>query len=504
MTGMATAPNDLPLDRLETWLRGHVEGFRGPIAAERFAGGQSNPSYRLDAASGQYVLRRKPSGPLLPSAHAVDREFRVMRALAGTQVPVPRVHALCEDDAVIGSAFYVMEFLDGRIFWDQRLPEIADPAERGAMFDSMNAVIAALHNVDYGAVGLGDFGRPGNYMGRQIARWSRQYRASETETIAAMDRLIDWLPQHLPPESAPAIVHGDYRMDNLVFHKTEPRVIGVLDWELSTIGDPLADFAYHVMTWRVTPELFRGLAGIDFAASAFRTRPPMSPPIAAAPAATASRPGISTWFTACSASPRSCRGSPSARSTAPPPAPKPPKSAASPAPWPSRPGTLAQSLEIIHLAVPAQPGPSSVTRCGQVDPGLRRGRNGYKLHRASRSAPTTGGRRGPGRLTTGSRCRTPSSRGRPRCRPASGQGRVLRVAGAGERRPGRRDDRGQLARAGRAPGRVRHLGVVEHERQIHRVVRLQSPVAGRRAPVERVHVDRRALFACGPPCARRA
>jgi len=213
------------------------------------------------------VLRRKPSGPLLPSAHAVDREFRVMRALAGTQVPVPHVHALCEDDAVIGSAFYVMEFLDGRIFWDQRLPEVAGPAARGAMFDSMNAVIAALHTVDYETVGLGDFGRPGNYMGRQIARWSRQYRASETGTIAAMDRLIDWLPLHIPPESAPSIVHGDYRMDNLVFHRTEPRVIGVLDWELSTIGDPLADFAYHVMTWRVTPELFRGLAGVDFASS---------------------------------------------------------------------------------------------------------------------------------------------------------------------------------------------------------------------------------------------
>ncbi len=190
-----------------------------------------------------------------------------MRALAGTKVPVPRVHALCEDDAVIGSAFYIMQFLDGRIFWDQRLTEIASPAERAAMFDSMNEVIAALHNVDYAAVGLGEFGRPGNYMGRQIARWSRQYRASETEPIAAMERLIEWLPLHIPAENVPAIVHGDYRMDNLVFHKTEPRVIGVLDWELSTIGDPLADFAYHVMTWRVTPELFRGLAGIDFAAS---------------------------------------------------------------------------------------------------------------------------------------------------------------------------------------------------------------------------------------------
>ena len=256
---------DLPLAPLADWLRGHVAGFRGPLAAERFAGGQSNPTYRLTAASGAYVLRRKPLGPLLPSAHAVEREFRVMRALAGTAVPVPRVDALCEDPSVIGSAFYVMEFLDGRIFWDQRLPGIA-PAERGRMFQSINAVIAALHSVDWEAAGLGDFGRPGNYMARQIARWSRQYRASETAPIAAMDALIDWLPRHLPPEGAAAIVHGDYRMDNLVFHKEEPRVIGVLDWELSTIGDPLADFAYHAMSWRVTPELFRGLAGIDFAA----------------------------------------------------------------------------------------------------------------------------------------------------------------------------------------------------------------------------------------------
>jgi aminoglycoside phosphotransferase (APT) family kinase protein len=264
---MTSSAQELPLDRLEVWLRGHVEGFGGPLtSAERFAGGQSNPTYKLTATSGQYVLRRKPPGPLLPSAHAVDREFRVMRALADTPVPVPRVFALCDDDAVIGSAFYVMEHLDGRIFWDQRLPEVASPAERAAMFQSMNAVIADLHRVDYSSVGLEEFGRPGNYMARQIARWSRQYRASETETIMAMDRLIEWLPEHLPPEGAPAIVHGDYRMDNLIFHPSEPRVIGVLDWELSTIGDPLADFAYHVLTWRVTPELFRGLAGVDFAA----------------------------------------------------------------------------------------------------------------------------------------------------------------------------------------------------------------------------------------------
>jgi aminoglycoside phosphotransferase (APT) family kinase protein len=266
LLAMTTTHDDIPLDRLDLWLRGNVEGFRGPLAAERFTGGQSNPTYKIEAASGFYVLRRKPPGPLLPSAHAVDREFRVMHALEATPVPVPRVYALCEDDSVIGSAFYVMQFLDGRIFWEQHLPAVA-PAERAAMFDSMNAVIAALHSVDYKAVGLGDFGRPGNYMARQIARWSRQYRASETEAIAAMDALIDWLPRHLPEEGAPSIVHGDYRMDNLVFHKTEPRVIGILDWELSTIGDPLADFAYHAMTWRVTPELFRGLAGIDFAAA---------------------------------------------------------------------------------------------------------------------------------------------------------------------------------------------------------------------------------------------
>jgi aminoglycoside phosphotransferase (APT) family kinase protein len=263
---MTTAgQHDLPLTRLEGWMRDHIEGFRGTLGAEQFEGGQSNPTYKLLAGSGSYVLRRKPLGQLLPSAHAVDREYRVMRALAGTAVPVPKVHALCEDDSVIGSAFYVMEFLDGRIFWDPRLPGLST-AERPAMFQSMNAVIAALHSVDYVEVGLTEFGRPGNYMARQVARWSRQYQASETEKQPAMDQLIEWLPRHLPPEDEPRIVHGDYRIDNLIIHPTEPRVIGVLDWELSTIGDPLADFAYHAMAWRVTPELFRGLAGVDLAA----------------------------------------------------------------------------------------------------------------------------------------------------------------------------------------------------------------------------------------------
>jgi aminoglycoside phosphotransferase (APT) family kinase protein len=268
---MATAgQHDLPIDRLESWMREHIDGFRAPLAAEQFEGGQSNPTYRLRSGAGSYVLRRKPLGQLLPSAHAVDREYRVMRALAGTAVPMPKVYALCEDDAVIGSAFYLMEFLEGRIFWDPRLPDLA-PAERRAMFQSMNAIIAELHSVNYAAIGLAEFGRPGNYMARQVARWSRQYQASETEQQPAMDRLIEWLPCHLPPEGEPRIVHGDYRIDNLIFHPTEPRVIGVLDWELSTIGDPLADFAYHVMAWRVTPELFRGLAGIDFTASGIPT-----------------------------------------------------------------------------------------------------------------------------------------------------------------------------------------------------------------------------------------
>jgi aminoglycoside phosphotransferase (APT) family kinase protein len=255
----------LPLARLEGWMRDHIDGFHGPLAAEQFEGGQSNPTYKLRSSSGSYVLRRKPLGQLLPSAHAVDREYRVMRALSGADVPVPKVYALCEDDSVIGSAFYVMEFLDGRIFWDPRLPGLASD-ERRAMFKSMNTVIAALHSVDHIAVGLAEFGRPGNYMARQVARWSRQYQASETEQQPAMDRLIEWLPRHLPPDGAPRIVHGDYRIDNLIYHPTEPRVIGVLDWELSTIGDPLADFAYHTMAWRVTPELFRGLAGVDLAA----------------------------------------------------------------------------------------------------------------------------------------------------------------------------------------------------------------------------------------------
>jgi aminoglycoside phosphotransferase (APT) family kinase protein len=232
------------------------------VEIEQFKGGQSNPTYKLASPSGSYVLRRKPQGSLLPSAHAVDREFRVLAALHGTGVPVPRVHALCEDPEIIGSVFYVMDFVDGRIFWDQRLPGLPR-AERAAIFDSLNTGIARLHLVDPQAIGLRGFGRAGNYMERQVARWARQYLASATEEIPAMDRLIEWLPRHLPPEGETRVVHGDYRMDNIVFERSAPRVAAILDWELSTLGDPIADFAYHAMYWRIAPDLFRGLGGVE-------------------------------------------------------------------------------------------------------------------------------------------------------------------------------------------------------------------------------------------------
>ncbi|MBI3150138.1 MAG: phosphotransferase [Betaproteobacteria bacterium] len=251
--------------RLADWMRSHVEGFAGELAVEQFKGGQSNPTFLLAAGARKYVMRRKPPGKLLPSAHAVDREYRVITALAPTDVPVARSYALCEDETVIGTAFYIMDFVAGRIFWDPALPGVA-PAERTAIYDEMNRVIAALHRVDYTAVGLADYGKPGSYFARQIDRWSKQYRASETEKIAAMDDLMVWLAANIPAGDETAIVHGDYRLDNVVFHPTEPRILAVLDWELSTLGHPLADFAYHCMTWRLSPGQFRGLAGSDLAA----------------------------------------------------------------------------------------------------------------------------------------------------------------------------------------------------------------------------------------------
>jgi aminoglycoside phosphotransferase (APT) family kinase protein len=252
---------------LAAYLAQQVDGFAGPLTVEQFKGGQSNPTFKLLTPSRAYVMRAKP-GPaakLLQSAHAIDREYRVMHALAGTGVPVARMVTLCEDESVIGRAFYVMEFVEGRVLWDQGLPGMT-PAERGAIYAEMNRVISALHKVDYAAIGLDDYGKPGNYFARQIGRWSRQYKASETEHIEAMDRLIAWLPEHIPADDgATSIVHGDYRLDNLIFHPTEPRILAILDWELSTIGHPLADFSYHLMSWHIKPDGFRGIAGLDLA-----------------------------------------------------------------------------------------------------------------------------------------------------------------------------------------------------------------------------------------------
>jgi len=251
--------------RLASWLKDHVEDYAGPLTVEQFQGGQSNPTYRLTTPKRKYVLRRKPPGRLLPSAHAVDREYRIITALRGSDVPVARTWGLCTDDSVIGTTFFVMDYVAGRVFWDPTLPGMT-PASRGAIFDELNRVIAALHRTDYVALGLGDYGRPGNYFVRQIDRWTKQYRASETEKIEAMDNLIAWLPAHVPADDETSIVHGDYRLDNVIFHPTEPRILAVLDWELSTLGNPLGDFAYHMMQWRLGSSTYqRGLADIDFA-----------------------------------------------------------------------------------------------------------------------------------------------------------------------------------------------------------------------------------------------
>jgi aminoglycoside phosphotransferase (APT) family kinase protein len=249
---------------LSAWMAEHIEGFRGPISVRQFAGGQSNPTFLVESAQHRYVLRRRPPGKLLPSAHAVDREFRVIQALAHTEVPVARAYALCEDPAVIGTAFYVMDYVEGRIFWDAALPEVAE-GERRAVYDEMTRVLAALHAVDYDAVALSDYGKPGRYVERQVARWTQQYRAAETETIDAVERLIEWLPKHVPADEQTSIVHGDFRLDNVIFHPREPRILAVLDWELSTLGHPLVDLAYYCVRYHL-PSEFRGLAGIDPAA----------------------------------------------------------------------------------------------------------------------------------------------------------------------------------------------------------------------------------------------
>ena len=287
---MTAVTEGLPLDPLTAYLRRNVADFQGPLLVKPLTGGQSNPTYRVTAGEHRWVLRRKPPGVLLASAHAIEREFRVMAALASSGVPVPRMHVLCEDPAVIGSPFYVMDFIEGRVFADPALPGL-NAVERGAIYDAMNGVIAALHGVDLQSTGLTDYGRPQNYLVRQIERWTRQYRATETERIDAMERLIEWLPAHRPEGDETALVHGDFRIDNLIFHPTEARVLAVLDWELSTLGHPLVDLAYHGMAWRVTPTEFRGLKGHDLAALGI----PQEDVYLAAYCKRSGRTGLSHW-----------------------------------------------------------------------------------------------------------------------------------------------------------------------------------------------------------------
>jgi aminoglycoside phosphotransferase (APT) family kinase protein len=253
--------------KLEAWLEREVEGYQGPLRVEQFKGGQSNPTYKLITPGRCYVLRRKPPGKLLPGAHAVDREYRVISALGAQGFPVARTYGLCLDEAVIGTPFYVMEMVEGRIFWEADFPEVP-LEERPAYFDAMNAAIAQLHLIDPLAADLGDYGKPGNYFERQIGRWSKQYLGdAEAGRVDAMDRLVEWLPGNIPRDDQDArIIHGDFRCDNMVFHPTEPRVLAVLDWELSTLGHPLADFTYHLMVWRMPAGISTGLAGLDLAA----------------------------------------------------------------------------------------------------------------------------------------------------------------------------------------------------------------------------------------------
>jgi aminoglycoside phosphotransferase (APT) family kinase protein len=251
--------------RLTRWLEQNVEGFRGPLSVAQFRGGQSNPTYKLVTPNKHYVLRRKPPGPLLKGAHAIEREAQVQQALSAASFPVATIHAVCVDDSIIGTAFYVMDLVEGRIFWDACLPEVPRN-ERAAYYDAMNATLAALHLIDPDAIGLGDYGRAGNYFARQVARWSKQYLEDPAAgRTPEMDRLVEWLPANLPSGEERSIVHGDFRCDNLIFHPSEPRVLAVLDWELSTLGHPLADFTYHAMMYHMPPDIVAGLSGTDLA-----------------------------------------------------------------------------------------------------------------------------------------------------------------------------------------------------------------------------------------------
>jgi aminoglycoside phosphotransferase (APT) family kinase protein len=265
------APLDFDPARLEGYLKARLPELEGAMAIERIGGGQSNPTYRLKFASRDVILRKQPAGELLPSAHAVDREFRVQSALAATDVPVPRMLHLCEDRAVIGTLFYVMAALDGRVVHDSSIPGALRP-ERAAMYDAMNDVLARLHRVDWRAVGLEGFGRPGNYFARQIARWTRAWHASRTRDIPELDRLAEWLPAHVLADDETAVVHGDFRLGNLMFHASEPRVIGLLDWELSTLGHPLADLAFNCLLWHSSPAMYYGIEGLDHAALGIPSR----------------------------------------------------------------------------------------------------------------------------------------------------------------------------------------------------------------------------------------
>jgi aminoglycoside phosphotransferase (APT) family kinase protein len=269
-TGDVTSMHAFNVDALHAWLVRNLPQFVGPLTVEIFKGGQSNPTYKLITPTKNYVMRAKP-GPvakLLPSAHAVEREFAVMRGLEGTTVPVPKMYCLCEDESVIGRAFYIMEFKQGRVLWDQALPGCS-PSQRGDIYDEMNRVIAALHTVKFAELGLSGYGKPGNYFERQIGRWSKQYVSSVTQPIPEMDQLMAWLPNNIPAmardERMVSIVHGDYRMDNLMFDANDSKIIAVLDWELSTLGHPLADFSYHCMAWHIPPGSFRGIGGLNFA-----------------------------------------------------------------------------------------------------------------------------------------------------------------------------------------------------------------------------------------------
>ena len=266
-------------DALSQQLVAAIPGFAGPITVHQFKGGQSNPTFLIETRERRYVVRKKPPGELLPSAHQVEREYRVMRALSGTGVPVPKVHVLCEDASVIGTPFFVMDCLDGRVFRDTRLPGMR-PDERGAIYDAMGEALAKLHGVDWRAIGLADFGKPENYLARQIARWTRQYQASKTHAIEAMDRLIEWLPAHVPSKEEVSVAHGDFRLENLIFHPTEPKVMAVLDWELSTLGHPLSDLAYNCMVYRL-PGTLKGLGGIADADIAALGIPPEKAYVAA-------------------------------------------------------------------------------------------------------------------------------------------------------------------------------------------------------------------------------